>query len=50
MAEYDAAEIGSASDPDYADHVRTFDSFVSLAKYSTIGLVILLILMAIFLL
>jgi hypothetical protein len=50
MAEHGAAEIGTATGTDYSDHRRTYESFLSLTKYSAIGLIILLILMAIFLL
>lgn len=35
---------------DYAQHQRTYELFTSLVKYGTLGVVILLILMAIFLL
>ncbi len=51
MAEHGGAvEFGNAGDDDYATHVSTYQSFVGLAKYGTLALVILLILMAFFLL
>jgi hypothetical protein len=50
MAEHGAAEIGTATGTDYADHVRTYESFVHLAKYGAAGVAIILILMAFFLL
>jgi aa3 type cytochrome c oxidase subunit IV len=34
---------------DYAQHQRTYELFTALVKYGTIGVVIILILMAIFL-
>jgi hypothetical protein len=50
MADHGAAETGTATGTDYADHLRTYDGFINLAKYGAIGLVILMILMAFFLL
>jgi hypothetical protein len=43
-------EIGLAASVDYADRERTYVGFLTLLKYSTIGIAIVLILMAIFLL
>jgi aa3 type cytochrome c oxidase subunit IV len=45
-----AVEIGNTTGDDYAAHLNTYESFVGLAKYGTVALVILLILMAFFLL
>lgn len=50
MADHGAAEIGTATGTDYADHLRTYDGFIAFTKYGTIGLIILMILMAFFLL
>jgi len=44
-----AVEFGNTTGDDYATHVSTYESFVGLAKYATLALVILLILMAFFL-
>jgi hypothetical protein len=43
-------EFGNLTGDDYAAHVNTYDSFVGMAKYGTIAVVILLVLMAFFLL
>jgi hypothetical protein len=50
MAEHadGAVEMGGIVDP--ADHQRTYQGFLKLLKYSATGVVVLLILMAIFLL
>lgn len=52
MAEHgsDSVEIGVAATVDYAAHERTYLGFLALIKYSTIAIVVILILMAIFLL
>ncbi|MEP0320741.1 aa3-type cytochrome c oxidase subunit IV [Bauldia litoralis] len=50
MAEHGAAEIGTATGTDYADHLRTYEGFVQLSKWGSIFVVIVLILMAFFLL
>jgi hypothetical protein len=51
MAEHGAAtEIGTAIGNDYAEHQRTYRFFIGLAKWGTISVAMILILMAIFLL
>jgi hypothetical protein len=44
-----AVEFGNTTGDDYAAHLNTYESFVGMAKYGTVALVILLILMAFFL-
>ena len=43
-------ELEAATGTEYADHLRTYEGFIHLAKYGTIAVVIILILMAFFLL
>jgi hypothetical protein len=43
-------EIGVATSVDFAAHERTYQGFLSLLKYSSAGIVAILILMAVFLL
>jgi Bacterial aa3 type cytochrome c oxidase subunit IV len=50
MAEQGTVELGVATGTNYADHLHTYQGFLKLVKYVTVGLVILLILMAYFLL
>ena len=50
MAEHGAVEIGTATGVNYADHLRTYEGFIGLAKYGTLAIIILLVLMAFFLL
>lgn len=50
MAEHGAVEIGTATGVDYNDHLDTYRLFLGMTKWVTIGIVILLILMAFFLL
>ena len=50
MAEHGAAEIGTASGNDYAEHDRTYRFFIALTKWGAVAVVIILILMAFFLL
>jgi hypothetical protein len=51
MAEHGAAtEIGTATGNDYTEHQRTYRFFVSLTKWGTITVAVILILMAAFLL
>ena len=49
MAEHGAVEISTATTVSYADHLRTYEGFLTLTKYGTITVVIVLILMAFFL-
>jgi len=49
MADHHEVAYTTADGNDYAAHERTYLGFIALLKYSTIALVILLILMAIFL-
>ncbi len=50
MAEQATVELGVATGTDYADHLHTYVGFLKLVKYVASGIVILLILMALFLL
>ena len=50
MAEQGTVELGVATGTDFADHLHTYQRFLKLVKYVSSGIVILLILMAIFLL
>jgi hypothetical protein len=50
MAEHGAVEIGTATGVDYNDHLGSYRLFLGMTKWVTIGIVILLILMAFFLL
>ncbi len=51
MAEHGAAaEIGTATGNDYAEHQRTYRFFIGLAKWGSITVAVILILMATFLL
>ncbi len=50
MAEQGTVELGVATGTDYADHLHTYVSFLKLVKYVAAGIVVLLILMAMFLL
>lgn len=43
-------EIGTAATVDFAAHERTYRGFLTLLKYSTIAIAVILILMAFFLL
>ncbi len=43
-------ELGTAATVDFAAHERTYRGFLALIKYSSIAIVVILILMAIFLL
>lgn len=49
MADHGAIEIGTATGVDYNDHLRMYRGFLGMAKWVTIAIVILLILMAFFL-
>ncbi len=50
MAEQGAIEFGSAATVSYDDRLQTYTGFLRLVKYSVTGIIILLVLMAIFLL
>lgn len=50
MADHGTVEIGTATGTNYADHLQTYEGFLKLTKYSTIAIIILLVLMAYFLL
>lgn len=50
MADPGATEIGTATGTDLADHVRTYDAFIGLTKWGSIGVAVVLVLMAFFLL
>jgi uncharacterized membrane protein YjfL (UPF0719 family) len=43
-------ELGTAATADFAAHERTYRGFLALLKWSCIGIVVILVLMAIFLL
>jgi hypothetical protein len=49
MAEQGTVELGVATGTDYADHLRTYQGFMKLLKYTTGAVVVVLVLMAIFL-
>lgn len=50
MAEHGAVEFGTATGVDYDDHLNTYRRFLSLTKWVSIGVIVLLVLMAFFLL
>ena len=50
MADHGTVELGTATGTDYADHRNTYLGFLSLLKWSTAGVIALVVLMAIFLL
>jgi Bacterial aa3 type cytochrome c oxidase subunit IV len=50
MADHGTVELGVATGTDYADHLQTYMGFIKLVRNVSIGIVILLILMAYFLL
>ncbi len=50
MAEHGAVEIGTATGVDYNDHLNSYRLFLSMTKWVSIGVIILLVLMAFFLL
>jgi Bacterial aa3 type cytochrome c oxidase subunit IV len=47
MAEQHAVSEGGHPDMDYAEHEGTYRLFVTLLKYSTIGIIVLLIILAV---
>jgi hypothetical protein len=50
MAEHGAMEVGTATGNDYSEHEKSYRFFIGLAKWGTISVATILILMAIFLL
>ncbi len=50
MAEHVTPELAMQTGTDYAEHLSTYEAFLNLTKYALTGIVILLILMALFLL
>ena len=50
MAEHGAVEIGTATGVDYNDHLNSYRLFLALTKWVSIGVIVLLVLMAFFLL
>jgi hypothetical protein len=50
MAEHGAVEIGTATGVDYNDHLAMYRRFLSITKWVSGGVLIVLILMALFLL
>ena len=50
MAEHGAVEIGTATGVDYKAHLGTYHLFVGITKWTTIAIVVVLVLMALFLL
>ncbi len=50
MADHGTVELGVATGTDYADHLHTYQGFLKLFKYTSIAIVVLLVLMAYFLL
>ena len=49
MASHGTTEYSTAEGNDYAEHERTYEMFLTMAKWTVISLAILLILMAYFL-
>ena len=50
MAEHGAVEIGTATGVNYADHLNSYRRFLGMTKFVSIGVIVLLVLMALFLL
>jgi hypothetical protein len=50
MAEHGAVEIGTATGVNYADHLYSYRLFLSATKFVSIGVIVILVLMALFLL
>jgi hypothetical protein len=50
MAEHGAVEYLTATGNDYDEHHRTYAGFLALAKWGTISVLLVVVLMAIFLL
>ena len=50
MADHGTVELGVATGTNYADHQQTYRGFLKLLKYTSVSIVVLLILMAYFLL
>jgi len=50
MAEHGAAEIGTATGVDYNDHLNSYELFLGMTKWVSIGVIVILVLMAFFLL
>jgi aa3 type cytochrome c oxidase subunit IV len=49
MADHGAPSYSTATGNDYEQHEQTYEGFVALFKYGTIGVALLLVLMFIFL-
>jgi len=49
MADHGEVEYATATGNDYAEHESTYKMFLGLAKYGTVTVVVILILMAYFL-
>ena len=49
MADHAEVEYATATGNDYAEHEKTYKFFIGLAKWGTVSVIILLILMAYFL-
>jgi hypothetical protein len=50
MAEHGTVEIGTATGVDYADHLAMYRLFLGITKWVSIGIIVVLVLMAFFLL
>jgi len=50
MAEHGAVEFGTATGVDYNDHLHMYRLFLSITKWVSIAIVVVLVLMALFLL
>lgn len=48
MAEHEQEPVETGAPMDYAEHNRTYDRFLTLTKYTTAHILILLIVMALF--
>jgi hypothetical protein len=50
MAEHGTVEIGTATGTDYNDHLRSYEAFLTITKWGTLSVIVILVLMAFFLL
>lgn len=48
MADNHASPTGGHPDMDYAEHERTYALFINLLKYGVVGVVIILVILAVF--
>ena len=43
MADHGTVELGTATGTDYADHRKTYTGFLKLLKWSTVGVIVVVI-------